>query len=79
MISEVTFVSNYTSFWNELLPGSERYVRMINAGLKEIPYEPIKGRDSAERRAIVNDMGFGVYRAVAQGRLRRADARRCRS
>lgn len=62
MISEATFSKKFTSFWNEILPNSKNYVRLINGGLLEPVYEPF---DTAERKnntALVNVIAFSMLR-----------------
>lgn len=63
MISEKTFIKYYSSFWNQLLPGIDHYVRMINSGLKERYYVPItyEGEDIPSRRALVNGISFKLF------------------
>ena len=61
MISEKTFIRYYSSFWNQLLPGVEHYVRMINTGFKEHRYAPILGDDIPTRRALINSIAFKLF------------------
>lgn len=69
MISERSFAKGYSSFWNELLPGSSSYVRLINTGLKDSVYAPIEKKDIPGRRALVNGISFEVFREVIKGRI----------
>ncbi|KID57492.1 hypothetical protein JF50_09860 [Pseudoalteromonas luteoviolacea] len=64
MISESTFSKKFTSFWNEILPNSKNYVRLINGGLLDPVYEPF---DTAERKnntALVNVLSFNMFREL---------------
>lgn len=61
MISEKTFIRYYSSFWEQLLPGIDHYVRMINSGLKERLFAPITIEDIPTRRAIVNGIAFNLF------------------
>lgn len=63
MNSEKTFIKYYSSFWNQLLPGIDHYVRMINSGLKERHYTPItyEGEDIPSRRALINGISFKLF------------------
>lgn len=61
MISEKTFIKYYSSFWEQLLPGIDHYVRMINSGLKERLFVPIVLEDIPTRRAIINGIAFNLF------------------
>jgi len=64
MISEATFSKKFTSFWNEILPNSKNYVRLINGGFLDPIYEPF---DTAERKnntALVNVIAFSMLRGL---------------
>lgn len=61
MISEKTFIRYYSSFWEQLVPGIDHYVRMINSGLKERPFTPIIIEDIPTRRAIINGISFKLF------------------
>lgn len=63
MISEKTFIRYYSSFWNQLLPGVDHYVRMINTGYKERFYTPISEEDIPTRRALINSIAFKLFYA----------------
>lgn len=54
MISELTFVKNYRNFWQELLPGLDNFVRLLNLGLKEVESDPIRLEEDGKRRLLVN-------------------------
>jgi hypothetical protein len=64
MISEVTFSRKFTSFWNEILPNSKNYVRLINGGLLEPVYEPFDTADRKNNTALVNVISFSMLREL---------------
>lgn len=61
MISEKTFIRYYSSFWEQLLPGVDHYIRMINSGFKERSFTPINIEDIPTRRAIINGIAFKLF------------------
>lgn len=61
MISEKTFIRYYSSFWDQLLPGLDHYLRMINSGLKERIFPPITIDDIPIRRALINTMAYKLF------------------
>ncbi len=61
MISETTFAKRFTSFWNELLPNAKNYVRLVNAGGKEITHKPLPTPERRQNTALVNTLSFGLY------------------
>ncbi|MDP5133607.1 MAG: hypothetical protein NWQ54_22215 [Paraglaciecola sp.] len=64
MISESTFSKKFTSFWNEILPNSKNYVRLINSGLLEPVYEPFDAADRKNNTALVNVHSFTMLREL---------------
>ncbi|WP_249975805.1 hypothetical protein [Vreelandella olivaria] len=64
MISESTFSRKFTSFWNEILPNSKNYVRLINGGLLEPVYEPFNTADRKNNIALVNVHAFSMLREL---------------
>lgn len=64
MISESTFSKKFTSFWNEILPNSKNYVRLINGGLLEPVYEPFDTADRKNNTALVNVHSFTMLREL---------------
>lgn len=64
MISESTFSKKFTSFWNEILPNSKNYVRLINGGLLEPIYEPFDTADRKNNTALVNVLAFSMFREL---------------
>ncbi|MGY3909518.1 hypothetical protein ACW5XW_06900 [Aeromonas piscicola] len=69
MISEATFSKKYTSFWNETLPNSKNYVRLINGGLLQPIYEPFTPAERKNNTALVNVLFFNMFRHASNNRL----------
>lgn len=63
MISESTFSKKFTSFWNEILPNSKNYVRLINGGFIEPIYEPFEPAERKNNTALVNVLSFNILRS----------------
>nr|WP_294858605.1 hypothetical protein [uncultured Fluviicola sp.] len=64
MISEKTFIRYYSSFWEQLLPGVDHYIRMINSGFKERLFTPINIEDISTRRALINNIAFRLFHKI---------------
>ncbi len=68
MISERKFSKSFSSFWNELLPIAEDYVRLINRILirycKPTKSELIINRD---KRSAINELSFRLFMYSAKG------------
>lgn len=61
MITELGFSRNYASFWRELLPGGDDFIRIMNKA-KIVDFgKQIQNIDEANRRALVNSIAFEVY------------------
>ena len=58
MISETYFASKYTSFWNDLLPGKNRYMRYIVNNDVEILEPPLESIDKPSTRGLINCIAF---------------------
>lgn len=69
MISEVTFSKKFTAFWNQILPNSKNYIRLINAGLIERVYEPLTPAKRKNNVALINVLSFELIKAVATRKL----------
>lgn len=69
MISELTLARGYSSFWKELLPGGEYYIKNINAGLKERVHPPIDKDDIPNRRALVNNIAYSLFNKIRNGEI----------
>ncbi|MGV6473482.1 hypothetical protein [Azotobacter vinelandii] len=67
MISEITFSKRFTSFWNEVLPNSKNYVRLINGGLIDAVYEPFEAAERKNNTALVNVLSFAMLRLLCDG------------
>lgn len=67
MISEKTFIKYYSSFWDQLLPGADHYLRMINSGLKERIFPPITIEDIPVRRALISSMAYNLFYKYHKG------------
>jgi len=65
MISERKFAASYTSFWNQVLPRIDGYLRRINCLCKRYENEiSVIASAHRDRRAIVNETGFRLFKAV---------------
>lgn len=69
MISEVTFSKKFTAFWNQILPNSKNYIRLINAGLIERVYEPLTPARRKNNTALINVLSFELVKAVTTNQL----------
>lgn len=70
MISELSFSRKFTSFWNELIPGCDAYVRLINQGLMKRHSEPIDYEEEPSNRALINGVGFLLFKKVVNKELK---------
>jgi len=66
MISEVTLAKKFTSFWNELLPNANNFVRLINGGLIESCYEPFAHTERKENISLINVLSFKLFKSVIE-------------
>lgn len=41
MISELTFSRKFTSYWNQLLPNANNFIRIVNGSLIDDVYPPL--------------------------------------
>lgn len=63
MISETTFAKKFTSFWSQLLPNANNYIRLVNGAMVKslyAPEAPVRG----ENVALCNTIAFEVFRLV---------------
>ena len=58
MISEAYFASKYTSFWSDLLPGKNRYMRYVVNNDVEIIEPPLQSVDNPSARGLINYAAF---------------------
>jgi hypothetical protein len=66
MISERKFSSSYSSFWNQLLPIADSFVRRLNLECERFA-EPIESAITVDRdrRAVINELGFRLFKEKA--------------
>jgi len=64
MISELTFSRKFTSFWNQLLPNANNFIRIINGSLIEDIYPPLVDSDNRVNNVFVNECAFNLYSAI---------------
>ncbi len=62
MISERKFANSFSSFWNELLPIADTFVRRINLSLDRF-YLPFESTLESNRdiRAVINELSFRLF------------------
>lgn len=60
MISEIKFSTSYVSFWKNLLPFSDLYVRRANLNLVENKFDPMEDV-FAKQRDVINEIAFIVF------------------
>jgi hypothetical protein len=60
MISERKFAESYTSFWREIIPTGEDYIRRINLKLERFD-TPIESNLPSQRRALINELAFRLF------------------
>jgi hypothetical protein len=63
VITEKSFVLSHASFWQELLPGCERFVRRMNLALERFG-EPVQPTCPPLMRGIVNELGMRIVAAA---------------
>ncbi|MCK0554760.1 hypothetical protein KFO32_17100 [Pantoea ananatis] len=64
MISELTFSRKFTSFWNQLLPNANNFIRIINGSLIEDLYAPMAESGKRANNVFVNECAFNLYSAI---------------
>lgn len=69
MISERKFSNSFSSFWNELLPTADSFVRRMNLSLERYcpPTESILETDP-DRRSVINELSFRLFMNLAKGK-----------
>ncbi|PLR48275.1 hypothetical protein CYR40_06760 [Chimaeribacter arupi] len=70
MISELTFSKKFTSFWNQLLPNSHNFIRIINGSLAENVYQPLPESSNRTNNVFVNECAFNLYGALQKGSIK---------
>ncbi len=48
MISELTFSRKFTSYWNQLLPNANNFIRIVNGSLIDDVYAPSMKREKGK-------------------------------
>jgi hypothetical protein len=61
MISEKAFASTFSSFWQNLAPMGDDFVRTMNLAVRHFD-RPMHSASSPSRRALVNEIGFLLYK-----------------
>lgn len=63
MISERKFANSYTSFWNQLLPMADSFVRKVNLGIERYSL-PLQSKLSSNRleRSVINELSFRIFK-----------------
>lgn len=74
MISETTFSKKFTSFWSQLLPNANNYIRLVNEAMVESLYAPEKPVRN-ENVALCNTIAFEIFRLVKTGELSKDEVR----
>jgi hypothetical protein len=65
VISETLFASHYASLWRSLTPALEEFVRRANMDGYEREWVPMPAASEADRRGIVNEAGFLLFKSIA--------------
>ncbi len=68
MISDKKLAVSFTSFWQELLPAGDSFIRSMNLNTERYD-TPLDSKVSAVRRALINETGFLVYVASLKEHL----------
>jgi hypothetical protein len=63
LITEKAFVLAHTSFWQELLPASERFVRAMNLCVERFE-KPLRPRSPEALRGLVNELAMRLVAAA---------------
>jgi len=69
MISERKFSNSFSSFWNELLPTADSFVRRMNLSLERycLPTES-RFEVNRDRRSVINELSFRLFMNLAKGK-----------
>ncbi len=73
MISELSLIRRFTSFWNQLIPGCDSYVRLINEELFTRFEKPLRYNENILNRALINNVSFNLFKEMLSGKLKRKD------
>jgi hypothetical protein len=68
MISERKFSNSYASFWNQLLPTADTFVRQMNLASERftLPIDSATPVDK-DKRAVINELAFRLFKEKATG------------
>lgn len=67
MISERKFSNSFSSFWNELLPTADSFVRRMNLSLERYcPPTESKLKTIRDRRAVINELSFRFFMCLVK-------------
>lgn len=69
MISELSFIRTYNSFWKSIFPGGEDYIRLINSTLGKSFAQQIFFEDQPFRRALINNVSFSFFELIINRNL----------
>lgn len=69
MISEITFSRKFTSFWNQLLPNANNYIRLVNGGLLDFLYEPFRNTEKKDNIVLINEIAFSLFGKIIKREL----------
>lgn len=61
MISEIAFIRDHTSFWRNISPLSEDFVRYVNVHVLDRYETELMSKVATSRRAIINEIGFELF------------------
>lgn len=61
MITELSLIRSYSTYWKSLFPGGEDYVRLINSALGKKVHDSIHIDDKPQRRALINNVSFNIF------------------
>lgn len=69
MISERKFSNSYSSFWNQLLPTADSFVRYLNLASERfaVTFDSSLPADR-DKRAVINELAFRVFKENANSR-----------
>jgi|LGVD01.1.fsa_nt_gb hypothetical protein len=69
VISERKFSNSFSSFWNELLPTADSFVRRMNLSLERycLPTES-RFEVNRDRRSVINELSFRLFMSLAKGK-----------
>lgn len=61
MISELTFIRTYNTFWQVLFPGGDDYIRLLNSAIRRDFKKEVNLNDEPSRRALINSAAFALF------------------